>query len=726
MADPAIMFEPLSDGEREIALAVPSPSPTLDGWSIITPVPCDAPRKIPSHRLGEPSGIWPYRNETGELLFLVCRFDKQRGTPDSDKEFGPLTFCQDGAGNREWRWKGYPPPLPIYGLDQLFKRPNAPVVVCEGEKSADAAAKLLPNHAVTTSPNGCKAAGKADWSPLKDRAVTFWPDADKPGNDYVADAARLCLETGAKEVDLITPPDGVKESWDAADALQDGWTQEQALVLVEAAKPDRDNKPDLSVLRQFRRTPPAIPLDAFGPFWSNWLSAAAMGAGAPVDYTAAALLASVSSLIGNARWVTPWQGWQEPPLLWIGLVGNPGDGKSPGVDPVFELLCTLETEIAGDFDSVILQHETAKVAAKVTRDLWQDDVKEAVKQGTLPPTMPEGALEPDIPNRPRLRISDVTPEALGKLLSAHPKGLLFSRDELSGWLGSFDRYGGSGSERAMWIEAYGGRPFIIDRIKLGEPIKIPHLSVSVLGTIQPDKLVSALLKGVDDGLSGRFIWVWPDPLPPSRPTVSVENDPALNALRRICALQMVENDQGISHPAILPLSSEASDRFQEWREEHCIDDTAGTAGLVASANAKMPGRVIRMAIVLEYLWWSAKPNDPEPSEISTTALVYSAALAEDYFKPMSERVYGDASLPEQDRQAATLARWIKRERPNVINVRDLRRKVRLPGLTETKDAEAALRSLAEANWVFLPEHEHKRGQPKKDWRVNPHLWEVLE
>jgi hypothetical protein len=91
MADPAEMFEPLLDVEREAAQARPSASPTLDGWDVISPVPDDADKKIPQHRLGKHSGKWAYRNETGRLLFVVCRFDNL----DGSKEFFPLTFCQD-------------------------------------------------------------------------------------------------------------------------------------------------------------------------------------------------------------------------------------------------------------------------------------------------------------------------------------------------------------------------------------------------------------------------------------------------------------------------------------------------------------------------------------------------------------------------------------------------------------------------------------------------------
>jgi len=135
MADAAEMFEPLSDDEREMVPTRASASPTLDGWEIVSPVPDSAPKQIPPHRFGRPSGKWEYRNETRELLFVMCRFDKA----DGGKEVMPLTFCQDAQGNREWRLRGYPPPRPLYGLDRLSERPEAPVLIVEGEKTADAA-----------------------------------------------------------------------------------------------------------------------------------------------------------------------------------------------------------------------------------------------------------------------------------------------------------------------------------------------------------------------------------------------------------------------------------------------------------------------------------------------------------------------------------------------------------------------------------------------------------
>jgi len=96
-------------------------------------------------------------------------------------------------GRTGWQWKNLPEDRPLYGLDRLAARSDAPVLIVEGEKAADAAAQLLPDYVVTTWQGGSNAVGKAFWSSLKGRDVTIWPDADKPGAKAargVADALR--------------------------------------------------------------------------------------------------------------------------------------------------------------------------------------------------------------------------------------------------------------------------------------------------------------------------------------------------------------------------------------------------------------------------------------------------------------------------------------------------------------------------------------------------------
>lgn len=216
----------------------PAPKPHSDGWSCLTPVPDDAPAPPDAHPiLGKPSARWFYADGAGRLLGLANRFD----AADGSKQFRPSTLWQrQSDGRRDWRWEAWPALRPLYGLDRLAERPKAPVVVCEGEKAADAAARLLPDHVVVTSPNGAKSAAKADWSPLAGRRVVVWPDADPPGQAYAEAVVALTRQIGAAFVAVLAPPAGVTEDWDAANAEAEGWTRAQTEALVATARTAMD------------------------------------------------------------------------------------------------------------------------------------------------------------------------------------------------------------------------------------------------------------------------------------------------------------------------------------------------------------------------------------------------------------------------------------------------------------------------------------------------------
>ncbi|WP_298356922.1 ATP-binding protein [Rhodoblastus sp.] len=222
-------FKPLEGGKKP-GLHVVSES---SEWAIVTPIPADSPAPPAKHpALGAPSARWTYKDSTG-LLGYILRFD-----PPSGKEFRPLALWRPASGGAPvWRWQAWPEPRPLYRLDRLAARPSAPVVLCEGEKAADAAARLLPDHVCIASPNGSRAARKADWTPLAGRQVVIWPDADEAGQKYSHEAALCLAEAGAASVSLIAPPADATAGWDAADALADGWTPAQAEALIRAARP---------------------------------------------------------------------------------------------------------------------------------------------------------------------------------------------------------------------------------------------------------------------------------------------------------------------------------------------------------------------------------------------------------------------------------------------------------------------------------------------------------
>jgi hypothetical protein len=91
---------------------------------------------------------------------------------------------------------------------------------------------------------------------------------------------------------------------------------------------------------------------------------------------------------------------------------------------------------------------------------------------------------------------------------------------------------------------------------------------------------------------------------------------------------------------------------------------------------------------------------------------------------MAERVYGDAAASREDRNAATLARWILRERPNEVHPRQLQREVRLPGLRTADDIHAAAAVLVESEWLSSPIPSTQFGpRARSAYPVNPRLWD---
>jgi len=290
-----------------------------------------------------------------------------------------------------------------------------------------------------------------------------------------------------------------------------------------------------------------------------------------------------------------------------------------------------------------------------------------------------------------------------------------------------DKYGGNGSERALWLEAYNGRPYVVDRIKDPEPIHVQRLTVALAGGIQPDRLASGLLAGDDDGLAARILYFWPEPVPPQRPEGAVDDTAALAAMRRLRDLRMAVSEAGDPCPQILMLTDGAASELQTFREANANAEK-GAAGTYLSWLGKLSGVACRLSLILEHLWWSGDltQGDP-PRQITVAAALGAIAMISNYLTPMAERVFGDAALPQAERNATTIARWIVRERPDIFNVRDLRRK-KLPGLQKAEHVRAAVAELVEASWLLpVPSREGGTvGRQREDFRVTPRLWELIE
>jgi hypothetical protein len=527
----------------------------------------------------------------------------------------------------------------------------------------------------------------------------------------------------------VSPIDAVIEHGGAADAVAAalwlcreigvdptrlGWRGKRSPGSEDAAM----SEPDLSLVSD-ELPPPAFDWEAVPEVWRTWVAETAEACAAPPDYVFAALLAIGSAALGNARRVTPKGGWIEPPHLWAALVGNPSSNKTPALAPFIEAARRLERAEEPDHREALSAYARDAAVAQATEDRWKSEIKEAVKAGKPAPDRPAAAEVEDVPPPPRLVVVDSSTEEIQRILAGNPKGLALVRDELSGLIGGFDRYGGAGADRGFYLETWNGGRYVADRVKFGgKPLRIPFNSLAIVGGTQPDKLAE-VLRGADDGLAARFLYIWPRPVPPNRGRGEGAERRAeilFAALNRLRQLNFDTWLGGDLKPRLLGIDDATFNVLFDLRTE-VFTANQHDRGLMAGWRGKNPGRALRIALTLELLAWAAT-GGLEPERVSEKALRQAADYI-DYCTAMMTRVMGEMTLGETERHAASVARWILRERPAEVNGRQLSK---LPGFSRLRDPSvrtAVFERLAEAGWMRRAAGTGAKGRKPDTWTVNP-------
>lgn len=491
----------------------------LDEWRPIVPVPVDAPKignDLPK-RLA-PAGLslvkgYRYEGSDGETLGHIARYE---GVVDGKpaKAFFPFTFCEGSGGRREWRVKGFPSPRPLYGLQWLAQRPADPVIVTEGEKSAQAAYKLFPTHVSVTSSGGSKAAKYADWTPLVGRNVVVWPDVDDAGTKYAADVVEALMLVGAKSIAVVKLPSGLPEGWDLADDLPAGMTVADLLRLLVTPKAAAPEGP----LPLFPPLPPAepFPVDALGPTLARATSAIANKVQVPVAMAAQSVLAAAAlAAQAHADIMLPY-GQTRPLSLFFVTVAASGDRKSSADNealwPVTKREKTLREE-----------HVEEMKDWRAARDAWGGEHKKIETDKKLGYSERKDALamlgdEPAKPLAPFLTTGDLTLEGLTKnWINAHPALGIFTAEA-----GVFTNgHGMSDDNRlrtaAMLSEVWDGKP--VKRVRALDGVTIlPGRRLSMHLMVQPGAAAGFLGNSTlkDQGLLSRVLAAAPESLAGTR------------------------------------------------------------------------------------------------------------------------------------------------------------------------------------------------------------------
>jgi hypothetical protein len=230
---------------------------------------------------------------------------------------------------------------------------------------------------------------------------------------------------------------------------------------------------------------PPFPLDVLPPTLTSFVKAQGRAMGADPSALAMAALTTVAGAMHADTRIRVGDDWQERPIIWNVLVGDPSTMKSPGIYCATRPLVDLDTGRHKVWEAMYVQWKQAN----------QD------KKG--------GPKSPPPPRAPRFIINDATPEKIAEILSRGPDGSLMVQDEIAGWLGGFERYNSGASSRSFYLQCWNGGPHLKDRVGKGRndedaEIRVDNLALCILGGIQPDRLAE-LRDLTSDGLLQRFL-----------------------------------------------------------------------------------------------------------------------------------------------------------------------------------------------------------------------------
>jgi hypothetical protein len=393
-----------------------------------------------------------------------------------------------------------------------------------------------------------------------------------------------------------------------------------------------------------------LPVEALPEPIRTFVLQGAAALGCDPAYLALPALSVAASLIGNSRVIRLKRNWHEPAVVWSGIIGDSGTLKSPAVSAAVNPLYRLQKRLLKKFKTDLEQYQTDLEAYNERKRKAKKEEREFTEE------------PPEKPSLARVVTGDITVEKLAQLLEDNPKGLLVSRDELGGWLGSFTRYKGKagGSDLPNWLEMSRAGTVQVDRKTGDRPtLFITYAAVSITGGIQPGALARALTpEYMEVRLGARILLAMPPKLRKRWSEVEIDLDvqeayeKLLDALRD---LQMDKGRDGDREPFPVRMTPEAKAAwvhfYGEWAQVQA--NVEGELAAAYSKNKRLYASCGAGALAV------IRQRDADRYE--TLETIPTVKLARTcFFDPAGERLY--LIVPRQEREEGPTIR-VYRPRP---------------------------------------------------------------
>ncbi|MFI5342770.1 MAG: DUF3987 domain-containing protein [Chlamydiales bacterium] len=703
--------------------------------------------------------FWLYQDANREPIAMVIRYDE----PSRKKRFHQHHRDEKG------KWvEGAPTPLPLFGIHSLPKT-NYDGFVCifEGEKCCEAAHHL--NLPAITSMMGSSQGHLADWAQLAQyrhcKKFTIFPDNDDPGRRYadkiISEIRRACpyaeisvcyvstQQTGNDFVDWIKTQPHCPLDWNGFASLDEPYNHYLRLAFEDFVANNQVSAETFSKNIKmcpimFESDPEPIeeilskvlpcPVHTLPSLIREWMEEIADQMQIPIDYLVAPFLVSIGSLIGRkcALRMRPGINWIEFPNLWGMIIGRPSLMKSPAMEAMLVPLLKLSNRALKDYEGMKAIHTNNLELWKIRKKTHEEAYKKNYKDSLVDPKRTSNSISPfeeselKEPMRKRYKTDDPTVEKLGELLIDNPQGLLLFRDELNGWLRSFDKMGRE-NDRQFYLESWSGKKdFDVDRIGRGS-LHVPALMISIFGSIQPGPLsqyIKSAVKGgdSDDGFIQRFqVVVWPDfasNFEIKNTPLSVDKEKKVNQLFEFLD-QLPFNLDGKT--ITIEFDEEAQQVFDEW--QYNLENRLRKKELPAHIEAhfaKYKKLIASLCLIIEHI--NMALSECFPAYIGAETIKIAIQWI-NYFESHALRIYG-SSINAIPKAAKELLEHIKKgDLIQPFTIRDVYHKHHWSGMATPNEVEEVLEFLTEKGYLGLAVVQ-TNGRPSRKYWWHPKIMET--
>ena len=424
---------------------------------------------------------------------------------------------------------------------------------------------------------------------------------------------------------------------------------------------------------------PDFPMECIPPQIATFAAMQAKSTGADINACVMAALTVCSGALDQEIKLKMLRtgSWFQRPGFWCVLCGDPSVRKSPAMNASVAPLRAIENKRRAEYQEAL--------------EAWQADKSD------------DKGEAPDKP--PRLLISDTTSEKAGHILSAQTRGTLMVADEMTGWIGGMDKYGGGkggAADRAFWLQAYNGGPYTVDRVTRGE-IFVQNLAVSFLTGVQPDRLAE-MANLTTDGLLQRFI---PVMMRASRLPEEVDEEGPIGTYARLIA----ELEQ--AQVQTLSFTDDALVEARQIREYlHFMEKLEVLGGGFTTFVGKLPGVHGALCIVLHHIrngfWACCRQVDAE-----TTA--NAARIIRDFIIPHAFCFYQTLTKGKDWDMLRALASYMLTQDKDRFTPSDFTSGVRALRGMDQREVAQKLSPFVAGGWI---EEEGTVGPPKA-WNLRP-------